>query len=163
MPVATTIALVGLAITAAGTYSQIQAQKKQQALGEQQARAQQRQADLEKKRADIQNARTLRSSLRQSRIAQGSLVNAGANTGAGLSSGVQGGLASIGAQTGVNEGQFVQQGAVNEAQLQTSTEISSLNAAMGKAQGQAAIGGSVAGAGQQIFSGGGGFKTLFGT
>ena len=151
MAALTTLAIIGLGVAAAGTVMQHSAQKKQEGVAKQQAAQMERQAMLEKKRADIQNARQLRASLRQTRIAQARMTNVAAQTGTIGSSSFLGGAASLWTQQGVNVGQFAQQGEISEGVFQTQTALGGLHAQMGKYQGRAAMGASVAGMGKTLF------------
>lgn len=60
------------------------------------------QARAEQRRADIQNVRSIRQSIREARLAQASLVSQGAVSGALMGSGVAGGLSSVASQLGGN-------------------------------------------------------------
>lgn len=86
-----TLGYIAIAGTAASTVSNIQAGK----AAREQARAEQR-------RADIQNVRSVRQSIREARLAQASLVSQGAVSGALMGTGVAGGLSSVASQLGGN-------------------------------------------------------------
>jgi len=60
------------------------------------------QARAEQRRAEIQNVRSVRQSIREARLAQASLVSQGAVSGALMGSGVAGGLSSVASQLGGN-------------------------------------------------------------
>jgi hypothetical protein len=60
------------------------------------------QARAEQRRADIQNVRSVRQSIREARLAQASLVSQGAVSGALMGTGVAGGLSSVASQLGGN-------------------------------------------------------------
>lgn len=60
------------------------------------------QARAEQRRADIQNVRSVRQSIREARLAQASLESQGAVSGALMGSGVAGGLSSVASQLGGN-------------------------------------------------------------
>jgi hypothetical protein len=165
-----------LAIAAVGAVGQFQAQKKaaaaqkqQSALAAQAADESKKQAELAKRQADIQNARQLRASIRQSRIASGTLANVGGNTGAFESSSFAGGLSGLSSNVGANIGTAAQQGVIAENILASQVAQSNIAVASGVAEGQKAIAGAQAqqsqaifGAGTTIFQAGGGFKRIFG-
>lgn len=89
MGVTAVVAAVGS--TAASIYSSRKA-----------AKASERQARAEQRRAEIQNVRNIRQSIREARLAQGSIVSQGALSGTLGSTGVAGGLSSVSAQLGGN-------------------------------------------------------------
>lgn len=146
--ISTIVAVGGLALSAGSKVMEYQAQKKQQS-------EMKRQAELAKRKADIENARALRQSIRQSRLQQGSLVNQGAAAGALMSSGVQGGQSSILAQQGANQSYFGEVGTINRENVNS-------NVRMGEAQYSAQTWGTLGSLGGTIFSGAEGFKTIFG-
>lgn len=143
-----TIAIVGLGIAGASAYMQYEAAKDQ-------ASATRRAAEAEQRRADIQNARAVRQSIRQARIARGTVVNTGANAGTSQSSGVLGGVASVGSQLNSNVDYLNQSTAVAK-------EYASAQADAGAAAGEAAQWGALGNLGGTIFSSAGGFQTIFG-
>lgn len=158
-----TIALIGAAaIGTAGVISQRQAARESAQIGRAQARQMEEIAALEKKKADIANARALRSSLRQARLARGSLINLGAQTGTSGSSGILGGLASLGTQEGVNRGVFAQGQDIAEKQYQTTVEMSHLHSAAAGATKRAMTGQLLTNVGKMGFNMAGGYTTLFG-
>ncbi len=61
-----------------------------------------RQARAERRRAEIQNVRNVRQSIREARLAQASLESQGALSGALMGTGVAGGMASVSSQLGGN-------------------------------------------------------------
>lgn len=67
-----------------------------------QTRLAERAYQAEKQRADIQNIRNIRSSIRQARIAAGSMQNLGFQTGGAGSSGLAGGVSSVQSQLAGN-------------------------------------------------------------
>src|SRR5690349_10433438 len=93
------IAIAGLAVSAAGTVSSMESQRKA-------ANAQKDQAAFQKRIADVKNMRAQRDAIRQARIARAQVVNAGANSGTSTSSGVEGGASSVGSQLGGNLSYF---------------------------------------------------------
>lgn len=84
-----------IAVAVGSTAASIQQSRKAGKAAEQQARAEQR-------RAEIQNVRSTRQAIREARLAQGSLVSQGALSGTMGSSGLAGGLSSVSAQLGGN-------------------------------------------------------------
>ena len=93
-----------------------------------------RQFAAESKKADIQNVRTVRSQIRASQLARGTMTNVGAQTGGTGGSAMAGGIASIGSQLGSN--------------LSYMSDIAKINTTIG----QAALGYSSAMADASIFS-----------
>lgn len=156
-----TIAIVGLGLSAAGTVMQMEARSDAKDAARRRADAQAQQAALEQKRADIANARQLRTAIRQARIARASLVNQGANAGTSFSSGVVGGAGSVVSQSNANVGFFNQMGEVNAGITDTQRAQAAAMADYGAAQGDAAIGGALGNLGGTIFQSAGGFKTIF--
>lgn len=182
-------AVIGLAIAGYSAYSQHEAGQKQasgmarmanaaaeQALAAQRnAEAQRDQAVLEQKRADISNLRTVRTQLRQSRIAKATILNSGANAGTSGSSGVMGGVGSVQSQSNANLGYFNEVGGINEGVLATQMRqadaavdmgraqgaIGVAQGQVGQAQGEAAQWGAIGGLGMSVFGGAGGFGTIF--
>lgn len=161
MPAVSTLAIIGLAVSAVGTFVQMDAAKDAQDAQEQQAAAQREQAMLENRRADISNARQLRNAIRQARIARATILNTGANVGTMSSSGVLGGTASIDSQRNSNVGFFGAMDQLNDKVTNTQMAQADAQVQMGEAQGQAAVGGALGTIGGGIFSGAGGFKTIF--
>jgi hypothetical protein len=77
------------------------AREQSAAIGRAQEQAKQQYA-AESKKAEIQNIRSVRSQIRQSRIARSSMLNVGAQTGGMGGSGLAGGMGSVGSQLGSN-------------------------------------------------------------
>lgn len=156
------LAIVGLGISAAGTVGQQQAAQEQKAAINRQTAAQKEQAALSQRQADIANARQLRAQIRQRRIAEAAIVNAGANAGTQFSSGVQGGLASLGSQTNSNISYINETADINR-QI-TGTQVDQANAISDAANAQAdsATYGAIGQLGGGLFNAGGGYKTIFG-
>jgi hypothetical protein len=99
MAALTTIALgIGAAATVA-SYQQQQKAAKSQAAAAATAREQ---YATEQKRAEVQNIRSVRQQIRQTRLAQASMTNVGAQAGGMGGSGLEGGIASLGSQMGGN-------------------------------------------------------------
>jgi hypothetical protein len=67
-------------------------------------RASQRQMAAEQRKADIENVRQARESVRRARLAQASIINQGAVSGTLMGSGVAGGVSSVGSQMAGNLG-----------------------------------------------------------
>ena len=143
MAAATTLAIVGLGLAAAGTgfsiYSQTQAAKQQKRV----RRAQQRQQQLQTRRSQVQAMREAQITAARQRAAAGAI--GGLET-----SGVLGGRAAIGSQLGAGLGFSSQMSGL-------SRDISMFQQKAANALGRAQIGQAVAGLGQQMFTYGGGF------
>lgn len=127
------------AFIGAGTYIQYDAAKDAQKAQEQAARDQaefnakqleerRKQAALEQKRADIENARKARTALREQRIAQATVANVAANTGASSSSALEGAMSTIGSQAASNLGYLGQTASIARS-------IGESNARIAQAQG----------------------------
>ena len=163
MPIAPVyLAWAALAVTAVSAYQQHEAAGDAADAANQASVAQQRQAQLEQRRADIQNARQLRSAVRQARIARASVLNQGANAGTSFSSGVLGGVDSVTSQERSNTGFFNQlsdlQGQTTEAKIAEGAAMADVSEAQADSNRAAAIGSL----GGTIFSAAGGYKTIFG-
>lgn len=168
-------ALVGLGLQVFGAVQKMGAQKKAQkeqerqtALMQQQAVEQQKQAELAKRRQQLIDARNMRASLRQSRLAQAQMSNQAAIAGATGGSGFQGGVGSLQTQTTSNVAFAGQQTSIGGQMYDSSSRVAGLSGELGASQGrQAAYGaqanqwGAVAGMGGQVFSDAGGFQTIF--
>lgn len=126
------------------------------ATGRAQEQARQQYA-AESKKSEIQNIRSVRQQIRQSRVAQSSMLNVGAQTGGMGGSALAGGMSSIGSQLGSNLGYMSEIASANTqigaAALRYSTEMG--NASM--AASRASEYGAIAGVGSTIFGAVGGF------
>lgn len=107
---------IGAVVSAVGTIKQMSEAKKASKLEKKRAEGAQRQTQVEAEQ-------TRRRSLRERMIAQGQVLNQGANAGVGLggTSGVQGALSSVGSQFATNVGNInVREGsAISMANTQT--------------------------------------------
>ena len=179
------IPLITLAVTAYAAVTQIQQGKEQASIARKQgeeAKAsaeranaiQQEQAVLAQRQADIANARNLRSTLRQKRIARSVVLNQGATSGTLASSGVVGGVGSIDSQGNANVSFINQNADINTSLtgLQGQLADNTLNSALSTADNQvalaesrstAATAGAIGGIAGTIFSDTGGYKSLFET
>ena len=137
-PALAAISAIGAIASVVGTVKQMSAAKKAQKLEQKRAEGSQRQMQVEAEQ-------TRRRSLRERMIAQGQVLNQGANSGVGLqgTSGVQGALASIGSQSATNTGNInLREGsAISMANVQTD---------IGKASNQANQWGQVASLGMNV-------------
>ena len=157
-----TLGILGLGVSVFSAVNQYESQSEARDAQQQQIAAQRDQAALENRRADIINARQLRNSLRQARIARAAVINAGATSGTLTSSGVVGGAGSISSQYSGNAGYFGQQQQINDSVLATQSRQADAAAAAGAAQGDSAMYGVLGALGGTIFSNANGFKTIFG-
>lgn len=163
------VAVGGLAASAYGTYQQGRSAKElgkiTAASGAAQQAAMNRQFEAEQRRADIQNARSVRSAVRQARIARAAVVNAGANANTLTSSGVAGGVSSIGAQLEGNLTDFSALNRENQAVLASQREQGDIaiqtGIATGNLKADAAQTQAVADIAGSIFNVVGGGKTIF--
>lgn len=176
MPALTTIAMVGLGVAGVSAMEQNrQARHAASAAGEQsaalqdQAASQREQFALQQQQADIVNTRTVREAVRQARVARAAIINAGGNTGTLGSSGVQGGASSVNAQLSGNLNFFGTMAGLNRSITDTAIDQSVAAERAGVAGGKAAVAqansaawGAYGNLGGTIFSGAGGFRTIFG-
>lgn len=148
MAAATTIAIVGLGIAAAGTGYSIYQQ--QQAAGQQKKarQAQERQQQVQYRRSQVQ-------AVRQAQIAAAQQRAAVATYGGLETSGAFGGRTAIGSQLGAGLGFGTQMSGL-------SRNISMFQQKAANAFGRAQIGQSIAGLGSSIFSAAGGFGAFKG-
>jgi hypothetical protein len=160
MALLTALAIAGGALYAYGTSESIkESQKARQAT--ERGTAQTRLGfEAESRKADIQNVRAVRSQIRTSRLAQGTMTNVGAQTGGMGGSGVAGGIASVGSQLGSNLSYMsqiaTQNTAIGQAALGYSTEMANASIFSSKAQDAAAL----ASVGSSAFSTFGGPKAV---
>jgi hypothetical protein len=148
---------VGVAVFSYGTYKNIEAQKEGQRATERAQQASQRQYVEESKKAEIQNIRSVRQQIRQSRVAQSSMLNVGAQTGGMGGSGMAGGMSSVGSQLGSNLDYMSQiataNTAIGGAAMDYSTAMGDASIASSKASQYAAV----ANLGGTVFGSVGGF------
>ncbi len=170
-----TLAVASLAATAYGAYQQHEAAGDASDAAAQAAQAQttaagaqRERAALEARRADIANARQLRGAIRQARIVKGTLGNQAANAGTSYSSGAIGGAGSVESQGRSNIGFFNQMDDINDQVLVTQNTESAARTASGVAQGEVSVAeangrqwGAFSNLGGTVFTGAGGFKTIF--
>jgi Flp pilus assembly protein TadB len=140
-----------------GTYKNVESQKKSQQATERSQQASERQYVAETKKAEIQNIRSVRQQIRQSRVAQSSMLNVGAQTGGMGGSGMVGGIASVGSQLGSNLGYMSEiasaNTAIGAAALDYSREMGNASIASSEANQYAAV----ASLGSTVFGAVGGF------
>ena len=114
----------------------------------------------ESKKADIQNVRNVRQQIRQTRLAQSSMLNVGAQTGGTGGSGMAGGIASAGSQLGGNLSYMsqiaTQNTAIGQAALGYSSAMADASIASSKAQDYS----NIASMGSSAFSTFGGPKAV---
>ena len=114
----------------------------------------------ESKKAEVQNIRSVRQQIRQSRISQSSMLNVGAQTGGMGGSGLSGGVSSVGSQLGSNLNYMSQIASANTAiggfALGYNTEMA--NASMASSRQQLAS--TQLGLGMSIFGGMGGYDKI---
>jgi len=141
-----TLAYLAIGTQAVGTIASAQQQRKA-------GQAAQRQYEAEGRKAEVQNIRSVRQQIREARLAQASMLNVGAQTGAMGGSGLAGGISSVGSQLSSNVN-YMQQIA------QQNTAIGAAAAAGAQATSNAAIYGSIGQLGGTIFSAMNGPKVL---
>lgn len=143
MAAMTTLAAVGLGISAIGTVASISAQNK--------AAAAQSKAIAEQKKADrARYRREQRQAIRRAQIARASAIASAQGAGADTGSGAAGGIGSVTSQLGSGLGFASQVSAIN-------SNISGFQQQGIKYGAQAEMFGSIAGIGGSLFQAGGGF------
>lgn len=110
-------------------------------------KAQNRALDLQRRSDELKQNRERRQVIREARIKRATIEQSGANQGATESSAVSGGAGGVTSQASANLSFLDSTGALTQAN---------------QFQQDANSWGAVAGLGQTIFSGAGGFKTIFG-
>ena len=135
-----------LTMTAVSAYNTMESQQ-------QQAGAQRRQYEAEQRRAEIQNIRATRQQIRESRLAQASMLNIGAQAGGMDGSALAGGTASVGSQLASNLDYMGQIAAQN-------TQITTAASQAASAGANAAMWGSLGQFSGTIFREVGGFKAF---
>jgi hypothetical protein len=114
----------------------------------------------ETKKAEIQNVRSVRSQIRQARIARSSMLNVGAQTGGMGGSGLLGGISSVGSQLGSNLDYMSQIATANTAiggfALGYSNEMANASMAASRQQ----LAGTQLGLATSIFGGVGGYDKV---
>lgn len=114
----------------------------------------------ETRKAEIQNIRSVRQQIRQSRIARSSMLNVGAQTGGMGGSGLAGGISSVGSQLGSNLDYMSQIAKQNTAiggfALGYNTEMANASIAASRQQ----LASTQLGIGMSIFGGMGGYDKL---
>jgi hypothetical protein len=116
-------------------------------------KAQQRQYEAEQRKSEVQNIRSVRQQIREARLAQASMTNVAAQTGAMGGSGLAGGVSSVGSQLAGNLN-YMQQIA------KENTAIGAAAAESAQAMSNAAVFGSVGKLSGTIFEGEGGYAAL---
>jgi hypothetical protein len=121
--------VTAVSVAAVATVASIAQQRKAQ-------KATERQYAAEQRKANAQNIRSIREQIRATRLAQGQMLNVGAQTGGMGGSGLAGGLGSLGSQ---------QAGNINYMQdiAKENTAIAGAGLDAAKAQSNAAIWGQV--------------------
>lgn len=141
-----TLAYIAIGTQAVGTIASAQQQRKA-------AAAQQRQYQAEERKAEVQNVRSVRQQIRESRLARAAMTNVAAQTGGIGSSALAGGISSVGTQFAGNLN-YMQQIA------EQNTAIGAAAAQGAQAMSNAAVYGAIGNLGGTIFQGMGGFKAL---
>jgi hypothetical protein len=158
MAVATSTLILG-GIAVAGTAASIDQQKKaarqQERAFEAQTQMQERTFQAEKQRAEVQNIRSVRSQIRQARLAQANMTNVAAQTGGLFGSGLAGGTSSVGSQLAGNLNYMSsiaeQNTAIGMAQYEGGKAIGQAQLASAKASSNAAIYGQIGSMATTIF------------
>lgn len=161
MAAVSTLAIIGLGVTAAGMVMQNNAQNRAQRQSEQAANEQRQGRAVSAAQAAQQAGAERRQQIREERIKRAQIENSAELTGTSGSSaeiGATGGMATtLGSNLGTNTG------ARQAGQMITgfSQRAADFNSAAQRSSGQAAQWGQVAGLGSSMFAQVGGWKTLF--
>jgi hypothetical protein len=156
------VAGAALALTAVSAYQQYEAAGDAKKAASRQADEQRQQYLEEKRIADMKNLREAREAVRRARVANASIINAGANTGTSGSSGVIGGSGSVRSQLGSNLAYFGAVGAGQSRIADSQVRETYAIAAGASAQAKSAQWGAIGSLGGTIFDAAGGYTTLFG-
>lgn len=160
MAALSTIAMVGLAVSAAGTafsiYSQAQAQDSAEKAANEQRKAGAWTAAQQAQQASAER----RQQAREERIKRAQILNSAANTGTQASSGESGAVMGMGTQLGVNLG--VNQSAINTGQIigGINQRAADFNTSANNWSNNASLGSQFGGLGTSMFSAAGGWKAL---
>lgn len=148
----TALAIGGALLYGYGTSESMKESEKARGATERARQQSANQFAAESKKADIQNVRSVRQQIRQTRLAQSSMLNVGAQTGGMGGSGLSGGMASAGSQLSGNLGYMsqiaTQNTAIGQAALGYSSAMADASIASSKAQDYA----NIASAGSAAFS-----------
>ena len=144
-----TIAIVGLAISAAAAAGSAYVSYKSGKEAKKQAKEEKSRAELEQRRARLKT-------IREGRVKRAESLNAGASQGTMGSSGLSGGLASVGSQVGTELGFSTQVGAINDNIFKSSMK-------QAKFQQMGSIFGGIGQIGGAMFSNSGAISGAFGS
>jgi hypothetical protein len=154
------VELAAMALFAYGTNESMNESAKARNATERARQQSANQFAAESKKADIQNVRNVRQQIRQTRLAQSSMLNVGAQTGGTGGSGMAGGIASAGSQLGGNLSYMsqiaTQNTAIGQAALGYSSAMADASIASSRAQDYS----NIASIGSTIFSGVNGYEKV---
>jgi hypothetical protein len=154
------VELAAMALFAYGTNESMNESAKARNATERARQQSANQFAAESKKADIQNVRNVRQQIRQTRLAQSSMLNVGAQTGGIGGSGMAGGIASAGSQLGGNLSYMsqiaTQNTAIGQAALGYSSAMADASIASSRAQDYS----NIASIGSTIFSGVNGYEKV---
>ena len=137
----------GLAVSALGAGAGILGEKEAAKEGE-------RARELGNAQSELENRRRRIATIREGRIKRAQVISAGANQGAGESTGVLGGAGSVTSQTASALGNFTAQQGASKGAAQAGNRAAQATQRAGTAQ-------AIGGVGGDIFTSQGGYKTLF--
>lgn len=157
-----TIAMIGLAVSAGGAFMSYQQQRQAQSNASRAAREQERANGVTIAQQAQQAAQERRQQIREERIKRASILQQSENMGTANSSGETGALGGMKTHLGSNLG-------FNQSAIMAGQQISGFNQNAANfmqsaqtAQGRAGMWGQVSGIGGNIFGQAGGWQTLFG-
>ena len=157
-----TIAMIGLAISAGGAIMSYQQQQKAQSASQRAARDQRRAQGVATAQNAQQAAQERRQQIREERIKRASILQQSENTGTATSSGEVGSLGGmqthLGANLGFNQGAFMAGQQISGFNQSSANHMQTAQSA----QGRAGMWGQVSSIGGSIFGQAGGWQTLFG-
>lgn len=160
MAALSTIAMVGLAVTAVGTAYNIYSQSQAQNAAEDAANEQRKASAWDSARQTQQASAERRQQAREERIKRATILNQAANTGTNASSGATGAVMGMGSQLSSNMG--TNQSMINSGQMITgfNQRAADFATSAGNWNNQAQLGGQFASLGTGLFQGVGGWKGL---
>jgi hypothetical protein len=154
--VSTLLAATAVVGTVASIDQQKKAARQQERAFEAQTQMQERTFQAEKQRAEVQNIRSVRSQIRQARLAQANMTNVAAQTGGLFGSGLAGGTSSVGSQLAGNLNYMSaiaeQNTAIGMAQYEGGKAIGQAQLGAAKASSNAAIYGQIGSMAGTIFN-----------
>lgn len=155
-----TIAMIGLAVSAAGTVASVSKQREAQQSQRQAAEEQRKVRAEQKAQLASEAANERRQQIREERVRRAQVIQASENTGVAGSSGEMGAVGNLATQLGTNigfnVGSIARANRISEASQNAADLLGSAQNSLTKAN----TWGSVSGLGMSIFSSAGGFNAF---